>query len=84
MQVFKDSQLMDKKLTITDLDIIFSKARNMGCCKVLAAACSFIVVHRVKMHAQVKAKAARKISYDEFLTALPLVAEKKARTVLHA
>ena len=32
---------------------------------------------------QVKAKAARKISYDEFLTALPLVAEKKASDTGH-
>jgi len=32
---------------------------------------------------QVKAKAARKISYDEFLTALPLVAEKKASDIGH-
>ena len=33
------------------------------------------------MRMQVKAKAARKISYDEFLTALPLVADKKASAV---
>ena len=33
------------------------------------------------MH-QVKAKAARKISYSEFLTALPLISDKKARAVL--
>jgi hypothetical protein len=28
---------------------------------------------------QVKAKAARKINYSEFLTALPLISDKKAR-----
>jgi hypothetical protein len=32
VKLFKDSQLMDKKLTTTDLDIIFSKASISGPC----------------------------------------------------
>ncbi len=39
-QVFKDSQLMDKKLSVTDLDIIFSKAwlccTSSLCCRASA------------------------------------------------
>jgi hypothetical protein len=49
----KDNKILEKKVTGTDIDLIFAKIKN---------------------------KAARRISYTEFLNGLELVAQRKGLT----
>lgn len=53
-KMVKDTKLLDKKLTTTDVDLAFSK---------------------------VKERTARRITYDEFIRGLTLLAEKKQVSV---
>lgn len=52
-KLIKDIKILDKKVTATDIDLIFAK---------------------------IKDKAARRISFDEFMNGLDLVAQRKGLT----